>query len=129
MFELLGRLFVGLLCVVCVLMTSTAAAEDGWVSLFDGKSLAGWKASEGSELIRAHNGTILCDGPGASLYYAGDVEGTVFQNFELKVAVMTAPGACAGILFHTKYRASGVPGQGYEVRIDNSPPGRGSTRI
>lgn len=43
-----------------------------------------------------------------------------FTNFELNAELMTSPGAIASIVFHTSKKSLK---QGYEVRIDNSPPG------
>jgi len=43
-----------------------------------------------------------------------------FKNFELKVDVMTYPGANSGIYFHTQYQESSWPKKGFEVQVNNS---------
>ena len=99
------------------------AAED-WIPLFDGEGLSGWKAAEHPEAFTVEDGAIVCSGPRAHLFYAGDdVENADFRNFELKASVKTARGTNSGIYFHTKYQESGFPAAGYEVQINNTYPG------
>ncbi|MHC4177114.1 MAG: family 16 glycoside hydrolase [Planctomycetota bacterium] len=116
------------LLTTCLLLAPSAAtlASDGWVPLFDGKSLAGWKVAERPESIRVRDGMIVCDGPRAHMFYVGEVENADFRNFELKADVMTRPGANSGIYFHTKYQEKGFPANGHEVQINNTHTGRGS---
>jgi hypothetical protein len=99
-----------------------AASEtrEGWVSLFDGKSLAGWKASENPGSFSVENGTIVVAGPRAHLFYAGPVQNGLFRNFEFKAQVMTTPGSNSGIFFHTAFLESGWPAKGHEVQVNNS---------
>lgn len=93
--------------------------QSGWVSLFDGKTLNGWKASH-PESFKVENGAIVADGPRSHLYYMGDVENHTFKNFEFKVDVMTKHNANSGIYFHTRFQADGFPDNGFEVQINNS---------
>ena len=99
--------------------------ETGFVSLFDGKTLAGWKVGENADIFRVSDGMIVMecpattDGP-AHLFYVGDVNDHDFKNFDLRVDVLTFPGANSGIYFHTKYQAAGWPKWGIECQIDNS---------
>ncbi|MFL5808042.1 MAG: DUF1080 domain-containing protein, partial [Flavisolibacter sp.] len=46
---------------------------DGWTSLFDGKSLTGWRASENPSTFTADSGMIIVHGPRAHLFYEGTV--------------------------------------------------------
>ena len=94
--------------------------EDGWISLFNGKSLDGWKASENPATFSVEDGTIKVAGPRAHLFYDGEVESHKFKNFEFKAKVMTKPGANSGIYFHTRYQEEGWPKYGYEVQVNNS---------
>ena len=66
------------------------------------------------------DGQIVVHGPTAHLFYEGDYNNHVFKNFELKVDVMTYPGANSGIYFHTQYQESGWPKKGFEVQVNNS---------
>jgi hypothetical protein len=65
-------------------------------------------------------GQIVVHGPTAHLFYDGDYNNHVFKNFELKVDVITYPGANSGIYFHTHYQAGGWPNSGFEVQVNNS---------
>ncbi len=97
-----------------------AKTEEGFVSLFDGKTLDGWKASENKDSCTVKDGKLCIGGPRSHLFYVGDVNGGNFKNFELKCEVMTTPGSNSGIYFHTKYLESGWPNKGYEAQINNT---------
>jgi hypothetical protein len=95
-----------------------ASAEKGWVRIFDGKTMKGWKASENKDSWTIKDGAFVCHGPRSHLFYEGD--GKPFVNFEFKCEVMTTPGSNGGIYFHTKYQETGWPKQGYEVQVNVS---------
>jgi hypothetical protein len=107
---------------------ASGMAETAWISLFDGKTLAGWKAGGNAGTFSVQDGMILADGPRGYLYYAGPVEKHDFVNFELKVDVKTMPKADSGIYFHTEYQQTEFPAKGYEVQINNSPPSSENNR-
>ncbi len=95
--------------------------EKGFVSLFDGKSLNGWKINkENPKSIVVKEGNIVIDGPRAHLFYTGDVENHNFKNFVLRAQVKTFPKANSGIYFHTKYEDSGWPYAGFEAQVNNT---------
>ena len=94
------------------------ADKDGWVSLFDGKSLDGWKAAENPNAFTVVDGAVQAFGPRAHLFYVGPVKDHNFKNFEFKAKVMTFPKANAGIFFHTEYQEKGWPSKGYECQIN-----------
>jgi hypothetical protein len=96
------------------------AAQDGWISLFDGKSLNGWKASENPQSFKVEDGVIVVFGPRAHLFYVGEVKSANFRNFEFKAEVMTFPKANSGLFIHTEYQEKGWPGKGYEVQINQT---------
>jgi hypothetical protein len=97
-----------------------AAQTDGWVSLFDGKTLDGWKPSENPATFSVADGAIVVAGPRSHLYYVGPVNNHVFTNFEWKADVMTTPGSNSGMYFHTEFQEGGWPAKGYEVQVNNS---------
>lgn len=109
---------VAMLLAVCFSFSGNQKAE--WVSLFDGKTLKGWKASENPGTFKVENGKIVVDGPRAHLFYVGPVNDHNFKNFEFKAQVMTTPGSNSGMYFHTEYQKSGWPSKGYEVQVNNS---------
>ena len=94
--------------------------KDGWISLFDGKSLAGWKVGDNATTFSADSGMIIVHGKTAHLFYVGDVHQHNFKNFEFKAEVKTMPHANSGIYFHTEYQQGGWPDRGYEVQVNNS---------
>jgi len=103
------------------LATTTLAAEkddDGWVSLFDGKSFKGWKVNENPDTWKIEDGALVCNGQRSHLFYVGDDK--PFVNFEFKADVMTRPGSNSGIYFHTRYQDEGWPKYGFESQVNVS---------
>jgi hypothetical protein len=94
--------------------------KDGWISLFDGKSLTGWKIGDNAATFSADSGMIIVHGKTAHLFYDGEVHQHNFKNFEFKADVKTMPHANSGIYFHTEYQQGGWPDRGYEVQVNNS---------
>jgi hypothetical protein len=99
---------------------SVRAAEDGFIPLFDGTSLAGWKASDNPASFRVVDGAIACDGPRAHLFYVGQDGQAAFENFEAVAEVKARAGANSGFYFHTAYQEKDWPAQGFEVQVNNS---------
>lgn len=108
--------------------SAAADTETGFVSLFDGKTLKGWKpAEENAENWTVEDGKIVSQGERTHLFYVGEL--TPFKNFHFKAEVMTTPGSNAGLYFHTKYQPSGWPKFGYEcqVNVSHSDPKKTSS--
>lgn len=101
---------------------SLFAAEpgDGWLSLFDGKSLDGWKASEKPGTFAVENGELVVRGVRSHLFYIGSVNGANFKNFELKAEIKTKPGANSGVYIHTAWQETDWPKAGYEIQVNNT---------
>ena len=106
------------LLALCVVMPLSAADdEEGFVSLMDGKSFAGWKkAVESPDTWKVEDGMFVAAGPRCHLFYEGD--GKPFKNFHLKAEVMTEPGSNGGIYFHTRYQEKGWPSAGFESQVN-----------
>lgn len=109
-------LFAGLLLVGC----QTSQQAGGWKSLFDGKSLSGWKASENKDTFTVKDGMIVAHGPRSHLFYIGPVNNADFKNFEFKADVMTTPGSNSGIYFHTEYQEKDWPAKGFECQVNTT---------
>jgi hypothetical protein len=114
-----------LLFATLVFAADPPATEPGFVSLFDGKTLDGWKIGENADLFTVQDGVIQMECPStthspAHLFYVGDVNAHSFKNFDLKVDVMTFPYANSGIYFHTEYQESGWPNHGIECQVNNT---------
>lgn len=92
----------------------------GWQLLFDGKTLAGWKASEAPGTFTVHDGCLIAFGKRSHLFYQGPVAQHDFRNFEFEAEVMTFPKGNSGVYFHTAYQETGWPSKGYEIQVNNS---------
>ena len=115
------------LCALLVAVSSAGEAsgskeeEAGWISLFDGKTLKGWKAAEeNSEAFRVEAGKLIADGGRSHLYYVGPVADHDFKNFDLKLEVMTTKGSNSGVYFHTAYARKGWPPKGHEAQVNST---------
>jgi hypothetical protein len=113
----LSYTFAVLLFISSLLQTAQAQT-DGWISLFDGKSLTGWKASEHPATFTVADGAIVVFGDRAHLFYDGPVQNHNFKNFEFKAQVMTTPGSNSGMFIHTAYQEEGWPSKGYEIQVN-----------
>lgn len=100
------------------LTASTPTPADEWITLFDGKTFNGWKASENPSTFTIKDGMIQVYGERAHLFYMGDVANHDFKNFEWKVSVMTTPGSNSGMFIHTAYQETGWPSKGYEIQVN-----------
>jgi hypothetical protein len=121
--EVTRRAFVG-----SVAAAGFARAKDGWVDLFDGRSLDGWRPSENTRSWKVVDGQLAGDGPRSHLFYAGPVRGASFRNFELEIEALAGAGCNSGVYFHTAYQESGWPQRGFEVQINNTATGEGDYR-
>ena len=121
--------------VLAVLLSSVLCAgaqpanpeAEGWISLFDGETLNGWKASENKSTFSVRDGMIVIDGPRSHLFYVGPLQNAVFRNFEFKADIKTTKGSNSGIYFHTAYQEKGWPDEGYEVQVNNTHSDRKKT--
>ena len=110
-------------CLLLLVSAPLWAADDGFTSLFNGRDLTGWKASEHPETFSVEDGAIVTHGPRSHCFYTGNFHQHTFQDFELKVDVMTRPKANGGVYIHTEYQETGWPGKGFEVQVNNTYPG------
>jgi len=115
------------LCMLAAALCGPAMADDGWISIFNGRDLTGWRANENPGTFSVKDGLLVVDGPRSHLFYVGPVCGANFRNFEWKADVLTFPKANSGMYFHTEYQASGWPGKGYEVQVNTTHSDRKKT--
>lgn len=87
--------------------------EDGFVSLFNGKDLTGWKISDNGKW-KVEDGSIVANGPRSHLFTEEDD----YKNFIFKAEVKTTPGSNSGIYFHTKFQDEGWPEIGHESQVN-----------
>jgi len=99
------------------LQTEEPYEETGWVSLFDGESLAGWKVNEHAdeELWYVEDGILIGEGPRSHIFTERDD----FGDFEVRARVKISDGGNSGLYVRTAYADSGWP-EGYEAQINSS---------
>jgi Domain of Unknown Function (DUF1080) len=106
--------------LILIALAPLGAAEKGWTSLFNGKDLTGWKVNENVDTFSVKDGAIVAHGPRSHCFYVGNFHDHTFKDFELKVDVMTLPGANGGVYIQTEYQDQGFPLKGFEVQVNNS---------
>ena len=124
------RLKLLLLGAAALLLGSGIRADDakqapkpdkqGFYTLFNGKDLNDWKASENPDTFKVEEGNMVVNGPRAHLYYTGPVNEHDFKNFHLKAELMTFPKANSGIYFHTEYQEGCWPDKGFECQVNET---------
>lgn len=116
----IARLMVIALLVGACASRARSTASGEWVPLFDGRTLDGWRAAENPATFRVEDGVIVVHGPKAHLFYDGPAIGDGLTDFELRLDVMTRPGANSGVFLRTAFQPTDWPSHGYEVQVNNS---------
>ncbi len=121
--SLIGLLLccVGLSCgAVCAM-----ADEDGWVQLFDGKSLKGWTQKNGTATYRVDEGVIVGKtNPGSpNSFLCTDKD---YTDFDLEFEVLVDDGLNSGVQFRSKSIQERDNGRvhGPQVEIDKGGSAR-----
>lgn len=117
MLKKLTRLFVAIAAVA--MSVSAADKEEGFVSLFDGKTLEGWKANNNADDFSIEDSAIKANGDCTHLFYVGEVGGAKFKNFEVRLDVMTRKNSNGGFFIHSAWQDNGWP-KGYEIQVNNT---------
>ncbi|MCC6857975.1 MAG: DUF1080 domain-containing protein [Bryobacterales bacterium] len=104
---------------------SAAAENDGWIRIFDGKSLEGWQALSNPRVWRVLDGVIHGqdtgsgggESPESLLFYTK----AQFRDFECKADIKLNHGGISSIYFRTAF----VPGfaPAYIAQANNTGPG------
>jgi hypothetical protein len=105
--------------ILSLAVFTVAAQADDFVTVFDGKTLDGWKANEKPECFTVVDGTLKLEGGMAHLFCVKSGFADL-KNFEFKAEVKTLPGANSGVFFHTEDRGPGGLKKGYEAQINTS---------
>jgi hypothetical protein len=110
-------------------------AADGWIQMFNGKDLSGWKSNAATEdqpdqkagVFTAKDGELIVKGGRTHLFYVGADGKAAFKNFEFKAKVKTTPGSNSGIYFATRLENKGWPTAGYECQVNATHSDRKKT--
>ena len=95
-----------------VCLAAPAVAQDGWVSMFDGQTLDGWKASERSENWSVEDGCIAGQGPRSHLFWMTQK----CTDCEFIAEVKISDKGNSGMYFRTEFM-EGWP-NGYEAQVN-----------
>lgn len=117
---------LGLALTIALCISGTARAEaapdaEGFIPLFNGKDLEGWKIFRNPEGFKVVDGAIRCEfrGGGEIAYY--DVR--EFGDFVLKVEWRVSAKGNSGVFLRTPQNSEPW-NSGYEVQISNEQPPR-----
>jgi hypothetical protein len=86
--------------------------QQGWIRLFDGQTLFGWKAGSAVNW-RVEEGAIVADAGKLGVLYTT----TQFSDYVLQLEFAAAADTNSGILIHTPPRPTDPQGDCYEVNI------------
>jgi len=100
----------GLLAAACL----PAADDGGWISMFDGQTLNGWKAGDNPESWSVKNGEIVGDGERSHLFYMLHE----CRNCEFKAEVKINHGGNSGMYFRAAFGPDWP--KGYEAQVNNT---------
>jgi 3-keto-disaccharide hydrolase len=92
-----------------------APGKDGWVSMFNGKNLDGWKASERPENWTVQDGAITGKGERSHLFWTEQQ----CENCEFVARVKINTGGNSGMYFRAQGMEPGWP-KGYEAQVNSS---------
>lgn len=120
------NLIRGILAAITFLFASVAPAlatddaeieklkSEGWVPLFDGKTLSGWKTADNPESWTAlPDGTVRGKGPRSHLFSPKE-----YTDFEFRADVKAKKGSNSGMYFRTAFGPEWPVG--YEAQVNNS---------
>jgi hypothetical protein len=93
---------------------STKMVNNGWIKLFDGKTLSGWTAPDPGDW-KMENGVLKGSGPNSHLFSP-----KVYSNFEFKAECKLNHSGNSGMYFRAKL-SKGWP-EGYEAQVENTSP-------
>ncbi len=104
-------------------------AQEGWIQIFNGRDLGGWKANVSPEAYSVVEGVLVVHDTSPTIrshfFYVGDgkQEFVRFKNFELKVISRGGEHSNSGIFFHTDFSERDSAkhlAKGYEVQLNNT---------
>jgi hypothetical protein len=91
------------------------AGENGWISMFNGQNLQGWKSSERPENWKVEDGSIVGRGDRSHLFWVAQQCG----DCEFRATVKINKGGNSGMYFRAQTIEAGWP-KGYEAQVNTS---------
>jgi Domain of Unknown Function (DUF1080) len=92
------------------------AGKDGWISMFDGKTLDGWKANDNPDSWRVVDGAIVGNGPRSHLFWMV----RECEDCEFRAEVKLNHSGNSGMYIRAAF-GPGFP-KGYEAQVENTSP-------
>jgi hypothetical protein len=108
------RLFVISIVFMSAALSADKAPKGGWISIFDGKTLKGWKAGDNPDSWSVRDGAITGDGERSHLFYME----RECEDCEFKADVKLNHGGNSGMYFRAEF-GPGWP-KGYEAQVNNT---------
>ena len=124
--------FVGLVLLFFTNMQSIADEQDGFVSIFDGKTLKGWRSAPDTtyEPWSVKNGVIRGEGQEDRLIYLVYSENESLKDFELKFQYKMVTKGNTGVEIRTRPdKTNKRPFEGYHADIGHVGIGPGLSLI
>ena len=106
--------FFTIMTLSVALAAAAVAQDSGWVKMFDGKTLEGWKPSEAPQNWTVEDGAIVGRGGRSHLFWMKEE----CENCEFKATVKINKGGNSGMYFRTAF-SEGFP-KGYEAQVNTS---------
>jgi Domain of Unknown Function (DUF1080) len=114
-----GRVFAAIVLLIGFTAMAQAPTEAGWVALFNGKDLTGWKKN-GDEKWVVEQGTILGESTANKYGYLTTEKN--YRDFDLRLKFKAEAAGNSGLFFHAR-----IPGidpqhgpdiEGMQVEVD-----------
>ena len=111
--------FVALGLIAGLTTLVQAAPENGWVALFNGKDLSGWKKN-GDEKWIVEKGTILCESTANKYGYL--ITDKTYRDFNLRLKFKGEAAGNSGLFLHARITGidpeHGPDIEGMQVEVD-----------
>ena len=104
-----------ILICLCVSVVSAQDANDGWVKIFNGKDLDGWKANDTEGDFFVEDGMIQGKGGRCHLFFMEEL-----KNFELKIDVYINDKGNSGLYVKSPWVDNNWPVDGFELQINST---------
>jgi hypothetical protein len=92
------------------------AGKDGWISMFDGKTLEGWKANDNPDSWKVVDGAIVGNGPRSHLFWMV----RECDDCEFRAEAKLNHSGNSGMYIRAAF-GPGFP-KGYEAQVENTSP-------